>query len=33
MEIEKYLWIKKSQLRVQQYVSQAYQTLQTIINL
>ena len=33
MEIEKYLWIKKSQLRVQQYVSQAYQTLQTIIKL
>ena len=33
MEIEKYLWITKSQLRVQQYVSQAYQTLQTIIKL
>ena len=28
-----WLWITKPQLRTQQYVSQAYQTLQTIIKL
>ena len=33
MQIEKYLWMTKPQLLVQQCVSQAYQTLQTIIKL
>ena len=33
MQIEKYLWMTKPQPLVQQYVSQAYQTLQTIIKL
>ena len=33
MQIEKYLWMTKPEPLVQQYVSQAYQTLQTIIKL
>ena len=33
MQIEKHLWMTKPQSLVQQYVSQAYQTLQTIIKL